>query len=238
MAQQPPTARPVSLYTWNCQGNFTTEEKGEVVNGMMGGSGLSLLFIQEGGVNLEGDYKGYIAVAGIAVGAFNERCTNYILFNDAWPRRMQSKVLTTANGSALIGGGIAGRTPAAVEIDRTLFISWHSLSGPNNLDTAELIRTIQTAPAYGKDYDLIIIGGDFNTSPGDVEAIIVGIARVQTNFYAKVVCCGQATLKKWDADVDFFVIFRKAHQQENGAVLVPVKPSDHNAVGTQLLLTV
>src|ERR1043165_4464763 len=111
MAQQPPMPRPVSLYSWNCQGNFTTEEKGEVVNGMLGGQGLALVFIQEGGVKLEGDYKGYIAVSGTAVGALNERCTNYILFNDAWPRRMQSKTLTTANGSALIGGGPAGRAP-------------------------------------------------------------------------------------------------------------------------------
>lgn len=237
MAQQPPTPRTVNLFTWNTQGNFTTDLKGQEVGAMLSGNDPALVFIQEGGVNLAGQKQGYTAVSGYAVGAFNERCTNYILFNNQWPPlRVQDTLLVTGNGSALIGGGVAGRTPAAVEIDRTLFISWHSLSSPNNLDTSELIRTLQTASQY-LQYDLIIIGGDFNASPDDVEMIIAAIGSRQTNFFAQVVRCGQPTLKNWNKEVDFFVIFRRAVQQESPAVLVPTQSSDHEAVGTHILMT-
>src|SRR5687768_13973867 len=117
MAQLPPQPQPAAFYTWNCQGDFTSEDKGkaEFVNAVLGVDYPALMCVQEGGVDLAGEYPGYIAVAGQAVGAFNERCTNYILYNEAWGK-LNPVTLVNANGSLLIGGGNAGRTPAAVAV--------------------------------------------------------------------------------------------------------------------------
>ena len=236
MAQQAPQNQPVTLYTWNTQGNFTQGPKGEVVQQMLGVQTPALTFVQEGGVNLAGDYQGYKAVAGFAVGAFNERCTNYILYNDAWGR-LEPVLLVDGLGSALIGGGQAGRTPAAVALDRTLFVSWHSLAAPNNLDTSAVFQAFQLAAIY-KQYDQIFVGGDFNASPDDVEKILVRIPndRNEVNFSATIVRCGQPTQKTYQKEIDFFVLFAKAPVQLQG-VLVNVVPSDHEAVRTDLLLT-
>jgi hypothetical protein len=236
MAQQPPTLKNVNLYTWNTQGNFTTSPKGQELSTMITGNDPALVFIQEGGVNLAGPYNESTVVAGYAVGAFNERCTNYIVFNNQWPMgAMQPVILVNGSGMALIGGGIAGRTPAAVELGRTLFVSWHSLSGPNNLDTSDLFRTLSRTPFYAEKYDLIIVGGDFNATPGDIESMIVRMVtdRLEPYFFANIVRCGQPTLKNWDKEVDFFIYLRKSTQQEAPAYLRPTQTSDHDAVYTQ-----
>jgi len=239
VAQQPPTLKAVNLYTWNTQGNFTTGPKGQELSQMVSGDDPALVFIQEGGVNLEGQYNDCIAVAGYAVGAFNERCTNYIVFNSKWPMgSMQPVVLVNGSGMALIGGGIAGRTPAALELGRTLFVSWHSLSSPNNLDTSDLIRTLTRTPYYSEKYDLIVIGGDFNATPADIESMIVRMVtdRAQSYFFASIVRCGQPTLKYWDKEVDFFIYLRKEYEQEVPAVLRQTQASDHDAVQTQMAM--
>lgn len=236
MAQQAPQNQPVTLYTWNTQGNFTQGAKAEVVGQMLGGNALAMTFVQEGGVNLGGAHQGYTAVAGHAVGAFNERCTNYILYNNAWGARLEPVLLVDANDSALVGGGVAGRTPAAVALGRTLFVCWHSLSAPNNLDTGALFRALQKAAIY-RQYEQVFVGGDFNASPDDVESILVRIAseRGEPNFFATVVRCHQPTQKTWNKELDFFVIFAQAPVQLGGT-LVNVAPSDHNAVRTDLLM--
>jgi len=238
MAQNAPIPQAVTFYTWNTQGNFTQGPKAEVIQQMLGGNALAMTFVQEGGVNLEGAQDGYTAEAGAAIGAFNERCTNYILYNDAWGQRLSKVTLVDANNSVLIGGGIAGRTPAAVSLGKTLFVCWHSLSAPNNLDTGALLRALQKAPVY-KEFDQIILGGDFNATPEDVERIVLGIAveRGEPNFTIQIVRCHQPTLKAWDKEYDFFILFQKAHEQQN-AQLLNVVPSDHQAVRMDLLLVI
>jgi hypothetical protein len=239
MAQQPPTLKNVNLYTWNTQGNFTTGQKGQELSAMITGNDPALVFVQEGGVNLAGPYNESTAVAGYAVGAFNERCTNYIVFNNQWPMGgMQSVVLVNGSNMALIGGGVAGRTPAAIDLGRTLFVSWHSLSSPNNLDTSDLLRTLTRTPSYAEKYDLIIIGGDFNASPGDIESMMVRMVtdRSDPYFFSTIVKCGQPTLKQWDKEVDFFIYLRKEYQQEIPAALRQTQSSDHEAVQTQVAM--
>lgn len=258
MASTPPVPVTVPFYTWNTQGNFTEGGKGDIVRQMMnvqqpppqGGFGEmrpAIACLQEGGVNLGGNYPGYVAVAGSGVGAFNERCTNYVLLNEAWVGlisgggSVNQVTISDPRGSAIIGGGIAGRTPAAVAIERnlrTLVISWHSTASGDNSDTRWLFRTLQKSADYA-DYDQIIVGGDFNASPDEVEWLLISLAaeRGDTNFGAQIVRSGYPTLKRDPPrEYDYFVVFWPVYRQNQTAQRIDVLPSDHYPVRTDLAL--
>jgi hypothetical protein len=236
MAQMPPLPQPAAFYTWNCQGDFTRDDKAEFVNTLLNVDYLALMFIQEGGRDLDGKYPGYTAVKGYTPGAFNERCTNYILYNEAWGERLSPVTLVNANGGVLIGGGVAGRTPAAVAVGKSLFVSWHGISAPENLDTSAVLRAFQKGSTY-KDYNLIVLGADFNTEPADVEQILIALAaeRGGTNFSASIASCRQQTLKNWPRVYDYFIIFQENHEDRVG-VRMDAAPSDHYAVATHMMI--
>ncbi len=120
------------IATWNTQGSFLESGKKLIVSELHDGTDVVLL--QEGGVDkIWGDGE-YHTVQGQSIGALNERCTNYVLVNKAyWDQNGQQVSFTT------VGGGIAGRKPAAVQIGNTVFVSWHSLASQENTDTKQLL---------------------------------------------------------------------------------------------------
>ena len=169
------------FYTWNTQGDFTSKPKAKQINAFLdeagGGKTPVVVFVQEGGVAKAGDYEKWSAVGGAAVGAKNERCTNYILVNSAWQKLVNAEyqrmplptqTATSVSPTVLVGGGEAGRTPAALALGRLLLVSWHSLAGYSNEDSAAMFGAFQFNPYYIDRFDRIIVGGDFNTSAKSV----------------------------------------------------------------------
>lgn len=58
------------------------------------------------------------------MGAFNERCTNYILISASYEKFVRIENIALQNGHArvVVGGGEAGRAHAAVSINDELYI--------------------------------------------------------------------------------------------------------------------
>ena len=242
MSSQAATAT-FKLYTWNTQGDFTANKKSARINHLHDGTNPVIVFVQEGGVDKGGDYKYWWAVGGVGVGSLNERCTNYILLSKPWvcdtkawqtrDKQSQGLTLPTVKGSALVGGGQAGRTPAALALDTLLLVSWHSLAGQSNEDTSAMIQAFQLNPYY-QQFDRIIVGADFNASPESVTAIVnQGSERQEKPFFAWTVASGQVTHPRSRTEIDFFLVLDKIRP---GAFIANVRPfpSDHHTVGMQI----
>jgi|HubBroStandDraft_5_1064220.scaffolds.fasta_scaffold271653_1 hypothetical protein len=206
------------LVTWNTQGDFTASSKELVIAGF--GDATDVFCIQEGGVDKQWK-KGYFTTfTGRSVGSKNERCTNYLLIKttvigDTKPEEI---VLTT------IGGGEAGRSPCAVKLGKTMFVSWHSTASNDSEDTKSLlVECAFCVKAY--ELDRVIIGGDFNALPDDV------LRMTLTN---KVECFMQVVSQATETHtshkvIDFFVII--GNQKASGATKrLFAQPSDHYPV--------
>ncbi|MEO5866688.1 MAG: hypothetical protein ABIS14_00850 [Sphingomonas sp.] len=225
------------LSSWNTQGDFTAVAKANVINGNFGPAApaqVPIAFLQEGGVNHTGAQGNWTAVGGAGVGAFNERCTNYILVNTAWAGGAGVQGITLQDGQqrVVVGGGIAGRSPAAIVTGRTMFVSWHSLAGSSNADTSLLITAIESNAAYVNGCDVIVIGGDFNTTPAAINTLAnqgTDRTRAQWRFpYRTVVSSGLPTCGV--NELDFFLVLSKGAPAGLAATRLMVAPSDHEAV--------
>lgn len=213
--------------TWNTQGDFTSTAKSAIIADLHG-AGTDVLFLQEGGVaKVWGDGL-FKTTQGSSVGAFNERCTNYVLIsNRAWNAQVKQVRFTS------IGGGIAGRLPAAVQLGNTLLVSWHSISAQDNSDTRQLLAECQNK--FGQDgITTIVIGGDFNTTPSSIVDMINRNAAAPGGgqFYAVVfhTLDDQPTHDSGKV-LDFFVVLSTAAAPASGGVwTAPVEPSDHHPV--------
>ena len=233
-----------AMFTWNTQGNFTEDDKFDTVRTLFG-RGRSVGFIQEGGVGKRGRHGNIVAYGGTGVGAFNERCTNYILVDATYEKFVSVENITLQDGFArtVVGGGEAGRAPAAVSINDELFISWHSLAGRANEDTASLFNALENNDQY-KKYKTIVIGGDFNTAPDDIEAMIVRRAAVRgsrNEWFYYIRNSGAITYPHRQKELDFFVVMSKTDLTAHGMLAnfkpverVQVVPSDHHPVCTKL----
>lgn len=231
----------VRLTTWNSQGNLLAPAKLAVANALFGGWGVPIAFIQEGGVGLGGQHGNMTLVAGAGVGAFNERCTNYIAVATAWAATSgaQPVILQTKDGSVVIGGGDAGRTAAALQFGDMLFVSWHSTASSNNADTSALIAAIEGNPAYTGAIATIVIGGDFNAAPAAVQALAnQGTDRTRggwTYRYRQVFSSGVATHAS-GRELDFFLVLSRNPVPGAPTVCLPVAPSDHEPVRLDIAL--
>jgi hypothetical protein len=239
-----------SLFTWNTQGNFTAGPKLLEINALVG-RGRVIGFLQEGGVDNAGPQDRWLAFGGTGVGSFNERCTNYVLVDATYARLMRPKpvLIESSMGDVLVGGGMAGRTAAAVGLGDTLFISWHSLSAGSNDDTARLIWMLEEN--YAQTYSQVIIGGDFNSDPASItELLAAGTVRKKAAWKYKtrtVFSSGAAThhSMRWgDHELDFFIAlstsvgatFAPPVGAAPAPVVTAVVPSDHNPVSVTLWL--
>lgn len=236
------------LFTWNTQGDFTNAFKLAEIDGLCAGPRV-VGFVQEGGVRKGGDQGRWIAHGGTGVGAYNERCTNYVLVDATYARfvSVESLILQNGEGAAVVGGGDAGRTPAAVGVGNVLFISWHSLSGRSNADTAAVVQAIESNAGYRESYDTVVIGGDFNAAPADIEGVVTrGTARSRaawTYRHRYVLSSGEVTHPGSDTELDFFVILSKTEWSARG-VLANYRgierrilaPSDHHAVRMKIFV--
>ena len=234
------------FYTWNTQGDFASKPKAKQINAFLdaagGGRTPVIVFVQEGGVAKAGDYEKWSAVGGAAVGAKNERCTNYILVNSAWQKLVNAEyqrlplptqTATSLNPTVLVGGGEAGRTPAALALGRLLLVSWHSLAGQSNEDSAAMFGAFQFNPYYIDRFDRIVVGGDFNTSAKSVTQILNQKSDKAKPYWAWVVNSGQVTHPGSQAELDFFVILDRTQAFDMPVAMVPTDVSDHNAVTTR-----
>ena len=190
--------------TWNTQGDFTLETKKKMIASICGHGDVAV-FIQEGGVAKDNPLDDWKVVGGSSVGAYNERCTNYVLLSKNCVST--SMMITDKMGFVAIGGGEAGRTAAAVDVGEYLFVSWHSYSGDNNADTKDLLTRIDKNSSYARKFKYVVIGGDFNASPKDIKGLISRTSF--SNFkVVDVQNCGKPTHHgaKGDSELDFFVV--------------------------------
>jgi endonuclease/exonuclease/phosphatase family metal-dependent hydrolase len=211
--------------TWNTQGSFLEGAKQAIVREIH--AGTNVLFLQEGGVEKVWSDGLFHTVQGQSVGAKNERCTNYILVNQTfW------NVNATQISFDSVGGGIAGRKPAAIQIGDTIFVSWHSISASDNSDTSQLLRECEQKLG-SQGVNNIIIGGDFNTDPANIEAMVVMMAagRGGGGFYS-VVCHTPTDMPTHNSGrvLDFFVIMTNGNMPSGKVWVAAVEPSDHDPV--------
>lgn len=212
--------------TWNTQGNFNETRKSAIIREI--NTGTNVLFVQEGGVEQNWSGGLYNSTGGQSVGAKNERCTNYVLVNSSMFNESASEVYYTT-----VGGGIAGRKPAAVRIGKTLLVSWHSISASDNTDTRQLLSESMELLS-SSTVDAIVIGGDFNTSPKNIEDMITAMAagRHGGRHYAVVIAppLDMATHQS-NKVLDFFVVMSSSSAAPRGQAWVCcVEPSDHEVV--------
>jgi hypothetical protein len=239
-----------SVFTWNSQGDFTISPKLTAIDSLFGSSRV-IGFIQEGGVEKSGIQGRWKAYAGYSVGAYNERCTNYVVVDANYSKfiTIDSLTLQDDRERVLVGGGDAGRTPAAIGINDVLFISWHSLADQSNTDTAELIRTIESNQHYAQSYNTVVIGGDFNATPDDIRRVLGrGTDRVRDTWIYKhryVLNSNQITHPASSNELDFFIVMSKTELYSSGPTanyvqdrieMVPVEPSDHHPVRMMILV--
>lgn len=223
------------VFTWNTQGDFTSDEKFERIKDLFN-RGYSIGFIQEGGVSKSAK-DDLTAYRGSCVGAYNERCSNYVLIESRMVDRATCVELQDGEGRSVIGGGVAGRAPAAIGIDKVLYVSWHSLAGESNHDTSMLVHAIESNTAYHSAYDTIIIGGDFNASPKDIKDVLLsGTDRTKEKLTYKNRCVAnsnEGTHKPkgkppCQDELDFFIIMTKETKSVSKNVTTEhVEPSDH-----------
>ncbi|MGH7068081.1 MAG: endonuclease/exonuclease/phosphatase family protein [Acetobacteraceae bacterium] len=211
--------------TWNTQGSFVEGKKAAIVREIH--AGTNVLFLQEGGVNKVWGDGLFHTVQGQSVGAKNERCTNYILVNQTfW------NVNATEISFNSVGGGIAGRKPAAIQIGDTIFVSWHSISASDNSDTSQLLHECQEKLAFN-GVNNIVIGGDFNTDPASVEMMIAMMAAKRGGgAFHTVVCHTPPDMPTHNSMhvLDFFVIMTKGNAPSGNVWVAPVEASDHDPV--------
>lgn len=239
MASAPPVL-PMHFYTWNTQGSFLREDKVAQLSAFLPNDGeAAIVFVQEGGVSKAAHYEHWSAIGGAAVGAFNERCTNYVLVNNKWLNLPNASLIrlplptqtaTASNQTVLVGGGVAGRTPAALAVGRLLLVSWHSIAGESNSDSAAVFGAFQHNPWYIDRFDRIIIGGDFNASPEDIASILNQKADKDKPYWTWVVNSGQVTHPSTGKEIDFFVIFDCTQYFSVEATVIQTAASDHDAV--------
>jgi hypothetical protein len=183
-------------------------------------------------------------VGGQGVGAFNQRCTNYIVSNQ---RPTEEVVIQDSSGRVIIGGGVAGRTPAATAFGNTLCVSFHSSARKwSNADTSALLLALQRNPDYRR-YSHVIIGGDFNTAPGNVEDMLQpGTARSRpSNIFqhTEVVSTGELTHPSSNAELDYFAVLSQQAFDSPDAQMIETRlpsgqrVSDHNMVQSEVDLS-
>ena len=226
-----------TLTSWNTQGDFTVPAKAEEIDRFA--LGAPVVFLQEGGVAKAGASGGWTIFSGDAVGAFNARCTNYVLLPTLWAKTNGATaiLLTDKKDGVVIGGGEAGRTAAAVGVGRMLFVSWHSISSKSDMDTSTLFKAIDGNPDYVRAYDTVVIAGDYNSAPKDIFEVMKRAGF--KNYSADLVYSGGLTFND-KMELDFFVILSKARPPEvraaqPSATMLDVAPSDHYPV--QMTLT-
>ncbi|WP_427310603.1 endonuclease/exonuclease/phosphatase family protein [Cupriavidus sp. H39] len=227
----------IIVYSWNSQGNHTRADKQRAID-RMAATGPTIIMLQEGGSEKlvsSGAAANWKVFDGCTVGAYDERCTPYVLLETTFAaqvRATQVDIVDERDG-VVLAGGVAGRTASGVAIDKVLFISWHSIAAPQNGDTRALLRAFDKASCYEK-YDLIVIGGDFNASPEDISAML-GRENDRTQArlryaYRQVFYCGKATHRgRQERELDFFVVLAK-RQVSATVELIEQMPSDHDAV--------
>lgn len=239
----------ICIFSWNTQGDFTATAKLAEVKSLLSESIRTIGFIQEGGVGNAGAGDGYVAFPGTSVGAYNERCTNYVLMNSSYAKLMSPKHFYLVDGSdnLIVGGGAAGRTPACIGLWDVLFISWHSLAGKSNADTAAILGALESNAAYQRDYPTVVIGGDFNASPDSIRDLVNrGSVREKAGWkykYRYVYSSGQKTHPGSGHELDFFVVLSQTPFTDTGLManyrgiaMKSVTPSDHQPVAIKLFL--
>lgn len=215
----------VRCFTWNTQGNYTKADKKKVIDIMFTKYECDVGMIQEGGTP-EKPLTGYGSItSGSTPGSFNERCTNYIIYK----KKGISIDLET------IGGGDAGRSPAALKDGSTLFVSWHSIACGNNLDSKSLIQECANEVKVG-NYSRVIIGGDFNASPEDLEDLVTRFSgtRAAQSLKYRTFSPDDATHQGGEI-LDHFVVISSKDISLADPVVVEVSPSDHNPVYVDIM---
>lgn len=248
----------LTIASWNSQGNPTCNRKVAYLRYLL--ESFDVVLLQEGGnpktVNFElyppdglhaedhywaserGKTATYLRANGTAIGAFNERCTNYILARGPAPSR-ERLPFEEVDLTHVVGGGDAGRTPAAASLGSTIFISWHSIASGDNSDTRTLIRASEEE-LVKKDSrtNRIVIGGDFNTRPSSIEGVLdrhFSERKADKEVSVKVVSPLTRTQKSdRPYPIDFFVIMtRRTSVHRNYECRVGSDwVSDHLAVAT------
>ncbi len=216
------------LFTWNTQGDFTDAAKQAIIQGLLLRDHCVGGFLQEGGSGKAGTaIPGSTVYSGEPVGALNARCTNYVILSDAYAAGSADVVFFDA-----IGGGVAGRTAAAVRVGDVTFVSWHSLAGRGNADTSALIEECASRLRHDQ---VVVIGGDFNASPDDVNDIIgrkAGRKQFALAAAATVQKSGKWTHEgsRGRRELDFFVVLGGDSGLNCDVWVKYVTPSDHNPV--------
>lgn len=225
----------MKFFTWNTQGSFASQPKLAVIEKFFDG-GYDVGFLQEGGVDEAGHYAKFVAVAGLSVGAKNERCTNYVLIGKAlWNKGAGKDKIDLFK--KVQGGGEAGRTPAAVQLGDVCFVSWHSISSSDNSDTGMLVDHCAKIIWMDHSLNYIVIGGDFNASPKDVDELIGRRAKHYGGIGFDCLYASDDTHKS-GKELDFFVVMsRKAVDYTAWPQVMGVVPSDHNPVTIDVEMT-
>ncbi|WP_146214693.1 hypothetical protein [Azospirillum thermophilum] len=217
------------FFTWNSQGDFLTVPKSRVVNDLLNG-GCAVGMIQEGGA--ANDSRAISAIrrvisvrsiaVGSSVGAFTDRCTNYVL----------SSGTGTAVTLATVGGGVAGRTAAALQIRDTLYVSWHSTaSATDNSDTSQLLREC-LGLVRSQSCSRVVIGGDFNTDKRTLATVCASAGRTRSGSGIPITLhVPPGPTHSSDNTLDYFVVIGTMEGKLRPRIeVVRVDPSDHNPV--------
>jgi hypothetical protein len=165
---------------------------------------------------------------GTSVGAFNKRCTNYVLVSQ---NAMNAAGVEDFDCFNAIGGGEAGRTAASVQVGRVIYASWHSKAVRSNDDTWALLDECQDKGGV----DAIVIGGDFNTEPDEIVAMInrhaIERGSGQNNWFCSVFNSGAHTHRgrRGDSELAFLVVYQDQYRAANVCVQ-KAGPSDHHPV--------
>ncbi len=260
------------IITWNTQGNFTEAEKWNIINRYAAQNEEVIVCIQEGGVDRQLNHNparnnNPINIAnplrlqsyrGQNPGAFNRRCTNYILLN---PHALGVAVnlqlpaaqrnydiagpIVARNGRVVIAGGTAGRTSIAVLLGGTLFVSWHSTANNSCADTMDLIQVIDDN--YGGRLDGnnnflvqdVVIAGDYNNTPQWMRTRMVDrdFTRLAAgfNFQGWSVTAPDQPTHQGGEVLDYYIIMRRQPITELEQMgwqpeVHQTVPSDHNLV--------
>lgn len=236
-----------TVFTWNTQGNFTHSDKIQVINHLFtkysNNNKVVVGLIQEGGdeddVNKNIDLNQFVAYNGGNVGSFLNRCSIYALISTDDQTKFDFKQVKLKT----IGGGVAGRIACAIECNnevswgrdnKVMFVSWHSKSSSDNEDTKNLFREIDKE--YHNKYPNVLIGGDFNTAPSDIETMLAtegNRSSTSWNYEYRYVFNSKRDTHKGTfggQELDFFVLFSREETRKYRPERQKVYPSDHYPV--------
>lgn len=226
-----------TLLSWNTQGSPSEGTKGVVYEAAITSiDGPMVVLLQEGGLKSEAIPAGFSSVQGTAIGTEHARCTNYVLVRDNVGLPKPEAVVLKNGESLVVTGGVAGRTPAAAKVGRTLFVSWHGTSGvgADVLDT--FIKTLQADRVFAT-YRRIVVGGDFNVKPDKLKELVGRDRRVE-NFTVQLAMPGKPTYPSKGAILDYFLIFSapdfNTSQDDLDVYVTPAAASDHHPIWIQL----